>query len=113
MLEKPRRVRTRRCEKNGIRFFRRRVRREKHFSARKRAYCPLKADSACAQRVVALFGKVALPLFRKLKIPPDFLSGGIFLRRSGENFRLRKQEKIVLIFFRVYSQIVYIRALTT
>ena len=41
LVKKPRRVRTRRCEKNEICFFRRRVRREKHFSARKCARCPL------------------------------------------------------------------------
>ena len=65
LSKKPRRVRTRRCEKDEICFFRRHVRRKKHFSARKCASCPLKADSECAQRAASLFEKVARPLFRQ------------------------------------------------
>ena len=47
LSKKPRRVRVRRRESNEIRFFRRRVRRKKHFSPRKRGSCPPLADDEC------------------------------------------------------------------
>ena len=50
-----------------IRFLRRRVRRRKHFSARKCGNCPLYADSSCAQSGRIPLEKVALPLFRHAK----------------------------------------------
>ena len=74
LSKKPRRVRTRRCEKDEICFFRRHVRRKKHFSARKCASCPLKADNECAQWAAAFLEKVAKPLFRqsqKTAVLPD------------------------------------------
>ena len=69
--KKPRRVRTRRCEKNEICFLRRHVRRKKHFSAHKCASCPLKADNECAKWAAALLEKVALPLFRQSQARRD------------------------------------------
>ena len=93
MSKKPRRVRTRRCEKNEICFFRRRVRREKHFSARKCASCPLKADSACAQRAAAFLEKVALPLFRQ--------SQTISCRKAGDGLYVYSSLRGRVRFFRL------------
>ena len=52
LSKKPRRVRTRRCEKSEICFFRRHVRRKKHFSARKCANYPLIIESIKNKTIV-------------------------------------------------------------